>query len=692
VLTLDKITKHYGGRTIFDNASWAMPDDGRVGLVGLNGAGKSTLLRIISELIPLDGGRISRPQRTRVGYLHQDSPEMGGRSVLDETLSALAEMREHDRRRVELEEILATNHSGPEHEAALEELGDVLSELERHGFYDADSRATAVLFGLGFREEDLERDVAEFSGGIRMRIALAKLLLQRPDFLMLDEPTNHLDIEARNWLEEYLEKYEGGIILVSHDHYFLDRVTRRTVEVSRGALTEFNGNYSFYLVERERRFHADLAAYEKQRVEIEHVEAFISRFRYQASKSKLVQSRIKQLEKVDRLQTPVGLEKPPTIKFPECDRGARRVVELTNAVKRYGELTVYSGVSIEIERGSRIALVGPNGAGKSTMIRMLAGVDDLTEGERVVGDKVVMGYFAQNLAESLDYETTVLEELSRSAQGMTSTEIRNLLGAMLFSGDEVQKRVGVLSGGERARLALAKVIARRNNCLLLDEPTNNLDIVAKETLLEALRRFPGTVIIVSHDRHILNQLVTQVVEVGHGHAVRYLGNYDDYLAKKATEDSRPVQGAAKPGSDGARNRLTQVGSSVAPDASANGICPAAQANGHASNAGNPAIMSATPPMPSSNAHRNGHAKAAAPANNATVRNRSREARIRAEIETQIETKETERAGLATEMNDPNFYLQRKDAKEMIARYELIGREIDKLYEDLVGIEETGAPS
>jgi ATP-binding cassette subfamily F protein 3 len=292
----------------------------------------------------------------------------------------------------------------------------------------------------------------------------------------------------------------------------------------------------------------------------------------------------------------------------------------------------------------------------------------------------------------LDYETTVLEELSRSAQGMTSTEIRNLLGAMLFSGDEVQKRVGVLSGGERARLALAKVIARRNNCLLLDEPTNNLDIVAKETLLEALRRFPGTVIIVSHDRHILNQLVTQVVEVGHGHAVRYLGNYDDYLAKKATEDSRPVQGAAKPGSDGARNRLTQVGSSVAPDASANGICPAAQANGHASNAGNPAIMSATPPMPSSNAHRNGHAKAAAPANNATVRNRSREARIRAEIETQIETKETERAGLATEMNDPNFYLQRKDAKEMIARYELIGREIDKLYEDLVGIEETGAPS
>jgi ATP-binding cassette subfamily F protein 3 len=616
---------------------------------------------------------------------------MGGRSVLHETLSALTEMREHDRRRVELEEILASNHSGPEHDAALEELGEVLSELERHGFYDADSRATAVLFGLGFREEDLARDVAEFSGGIRMRIALAKLLLQRPDFLMLDEPTNHLDIEARNWLEEYLEDYEGGIILVSHDHYFLDRVTRKTVEVARGALTEYNGNYSFYLVERERRFLAELAAYEKQREEIEHMEAFISRFRYQASKAKLVQSRIKQLEKVERLQSPLGLEKPPTIKFPDCDRGARRVVELRDAIKRYGELTVYSGVSIEIERGSRIALVGPNGAGKSTMIRMLAGVDELTAGERIVGDKVVMGYFAQNLAESLDYETTVLEELSRSAQGMTSTEIRNLLGAMLFSGDEVQKRVGVLSGGERARLALAKVIARRNNCLLLDEPTNNLDIVAKETLLEALRRFPGTVLIVSHDRHILNQLVTQVIEVGHGHAVRYLGNYDDYLAKKAQEEARAAQGVANH-RDGARSRLTQVGNSVAPETSANGATPAAGAavavNGKVG--GKVAHVGAAHSAVAPSGQRNGRNKPTSAIDREADRRRSQNARKRTEIEATIEKKETERAGLAGEMNDPNFYLARKDAKEMIARYELLGREIDQLYADLVGIEDSNA--
>ena len=412
MLTLDKISKSYGGRVIFDAVSWSMNDDARVSLVGLNGAGKSTLLRIIAGGVEPDSGRVSRPQRSRVGYLEQDAPEMGGRSVLDETLSGLAEMRALDRRRLELEEVLANANAGAAHDSALTELGDVLHELERHDFYTADSRATSVLFGLGFKEEDLARDVAEFSGGIRMRIALARLLLQRPDFLMLDEPTNHLDIEARNWLEDYLDEYEGGIILVSHDHYFLDRVTRRTVEVARGMLTEYSGNYSYYLGEREERFALELAAYEKQRTEIEHMEAFISRFRYQASKAKLVQSRIKQLEKVERLKPPPGLEKPPSIAFPACERSARRVVELKSAVKRYGELTVYDGISVEIERGARIALVGPNGAGKSTMIRVLAGIEPLTAGERFAGDRVAIGYFAQNLSESIDYSQTVLDELA----------------------------------------------------------------------------------------------------------------------------------------------------------------------------------------------------------------------------------------------------------------------------------------
>jgi ATP-binding cassette subfamily F protein 3 len=680
VLTLDNISKSYGGRVIFDGVSWSMTDDARVSLVGLNGAGKSTLLRMIAGKIEPDSGRITRPQRSRVGYLEQDVSEMGGRSVLEETLSGLAEVRTLDRRRVELEEILARETSGPAHEAALNEYGDVLHELERHDFYSADSRATAVLFGLGFKDEDLVRDVAEFSGGVKMRIALAKLLLQCPDFLMLDEPTNHLDIEARNWLEDYLQEYDGGIILVSHDHYFLDRVTNHTVEVARGNLADYAGNYSYYLEERERRFEAELAAYEKQRGEIEHMEAFISRFRYQASKAKLVQSRIKQLDKVERLKPPPGLEKPPAIAFPGCERSARRVLELRNAVKRYGELSVYDGVSLEIERGARIALVGPNGAGKSTMIRLLSGADELTAGERVVGDRVKIGYFAQNLAESLDYSRTVIDELSRDAQAMTTSEIRNLLGAMLFSGDDAKKRAGVLSGGERARLALAKVIAKRNNSLLLDEPTNNLDIVAKETLLEALRRFPGTVVIVSHDRHILNQLVTEVIEVGHGHAIRYLGNYDEYLAKKASEEARAAAPAPAP--------AAPVEIVVARDAAA----PAASqrreqrpgpnlsdANGAANHAGNGSISPA----------RDNRRDPGRQADRDAQRNRTRAAKQRAALEAEIEKKETERGTLASEMNDPNFYLARKDANEMIARYNLLGRDIDRLYEELVNFDQAG---
>ncbi|MDB5107246.1 MAG: transporter ATP-binding protein, partial [Candidatus Binatus sp.] len=364
MLSLDNLSKSYGGRKILDQVSWSMGDDGRVGLVGLNGAGKSTLLKMIAELMPPDSGRIARPQRSRVGYLAQDAPEMGGRAVLAETLSALDRMQALDLRRQELEQLLAHEHSGPAHDAALEEYGEVLTELERHDFYSADSRATSVLYGLGFTESDLERDVSEFSGGIRMRIALAKLLLDAPEFMMLDEPTNHLDIEARNWLEDYLVAYQGGIILVSHDRYFLDRVTKRTVEVSRGRLTEYVGGYTRYLVAREERFALEMAAFEKQRAEIEHIESFISRFRAQASKARLVQSRIKQLEKIDRLEPPEGSQKPPAITFPRCERSTRRVFELKGAVKKYGELAVYDGIDLTIERGARLALVGPNGSGK----------------------------------------------------------------------------------------------------------------------------------------------------------------------------------------------------------------------------------------------------------------------------------------------------------------------------------------
>jgi len=663
MLALDKISKFYGGRAIFENVSWAMPDDARVGLVGLNGAGKTTLLKMLAEGIAPDSGRIARPQRSSVGYLPQDAPEMRGRSVLDETLSALSEMQALDKRRVELEDILEKHHSGNAHDAALAELGDVLSDLERHGYYEADSRAKAVLFGLGFVEADLARDVAEFSGGIRMRIALARLLVRRPEFLMLDEPTNHLDLEARNWLEEYLSDYPGGIILVSHDRYFLDRVTDRTVEVGRARLIEYQGGYSAYLVQCEQRYQAELAAYENQRAEIEHMEAFISRFRYQASKAKLVQSRIKQLEKIERLEPPVGSDKPPAIHFPACDRGARRVFELHGAVKRYGELTVYDGIDLTIERGARVALVGPNGAGKSTLMKMLAGIEPMTAGTRVVGTGIQIGYFAQNLAESLDYGETALQELSDAAEGMTGIEIRGLLGAMLFSGDDALKRVGVLSGGERARLALAKVLAHRNNCLLLDEPTNNLDIVAKDTLLEALHRFPGTVLIVSHDRYLLDELTSETIEVGQGHATPYLGNYEYYLAKKAQSES-----AAAASDNHGDTRAANDTRASAPRTSR--MIQARAANS-ANVSDTVAKDGASIPVKAR--------KASRPTD-------THRARRRQTLETDIERKEAERASLGEQMNDPNFYLQRADANQLIAAYERLGREIERLYEELVSLD------
>jgi len=448
-----------------------------------------------------------------------------------------------------------------------------------------------------------------------------------------------------------------------HDRYFLDRVTTRTVEVSRGRLTEYVGGYSRYLVAREERFALEMAAFEKQRLEIEHMESFISRFRYQASKARLVQSRIKQLDKLERLEPPEGSQKPPAISFPKCERSTRRVFELKGAVKRYGALTVYDGVDLTIERGARIALVGPNGSGKSTMMKLLAGVEAMTGGERIVGASVRTGYFAQNLAESLSYEKTVLEELSDSAHGRTMAEIRSILGALLFSGDDVYKRVEVLSGGERARLALAKVLARPNNCLLLDEPTNNLDIVAKDTLLDALRRFPGTVIIVSHDRFILNELVTEVLEVGQGHALRYLGNYDQYLEKKAQTDAAPP-----PSSQPMRSGPVQL----------------RDTRGNNGNASRP---KKSEPRKVAQPANGGHP---AKDDRDAVRRRERIARQRSQIESGIEQRETERAALSTEMDDPNFYLARKDADDLIARYERLGREIEKLYADLVKFDEAAS--
>jgi ATP-binding cassette subfamily F protein 3 len=544
VLNLGGVSKRYGGQIVLADVTWAVPDGARVGLTGPNGAGKSTLLRILAGEIEPDAGVVALPRGARVGHLPQHVLGARGVSVRSHALAAFADLHALEERREALEHELATvppeNREYPE---LMDRYVAVCEEWDHRGRYDTEAEADAVLGGLGFHPEDLERDCGALSGGWQMRVALAQLLLRRPDVLLLDEPTNYLDLEARTWLEGFLAAYPGTIIMVAHDRYFLDVTVDHIAEVLHGRVTDYPMNYSRYLAERETRLEQARAAYENQKAEIERVEAFIHRFRYQASKAALVQSRIKQLEKIERLPPPDGHERTLKVRLPEAPRSGRVVLELKGAEKRYGTTRVYEGVDVLVERGQRIALVGPNGAGKTTLLRLLAGVLPLDAGERRVGHNVRTAYFAQDLAEMLAPERTVLEEMMSVASVETAPHVRALLGAFLFSGDAVEKRVGVLSGGERSRLALAKLLLEPASCLLLDEPTNHLDLTAKEVLLDALRAYGGTLVIVAHDRYLLDQVPTQVIEVGGGRAVRYLGNYEDYLRAKAAHEARVASAA-----------------------------------------------------------------------------------------------------------------------------------------------------
>jgi ATP-binding cassette subfamily F protein 3 len=546
VLNLAGIAKRYGPQVVLADVTWSVPDGARVGLTGPNGAGKSTLLRIIAGEVEPDAGTIALPRGAQVGYLPQHVLGTRGVTVRAHALAAFADLHALEERRTSLEHALATvPPDGADYGPLMERYMAVCEEWDHRGRYDTESEADAVLCGLGFRPDDLARDCAELSGGWQMRVALAQLLLRRPDFLLLDEPTNYLDLEARTWLEEFLVQYPGTLIMVAHDRYFLDVTVDHIAEVLHGRVTDYPMNYSRYLAEREERLEQARKAYEDQKAEIERIEAFIHRFRYQASKAALVQSRVKQLEKIERLPPPDGHERTLKIRLPEAPRSGRAVLELKAARKRYGDVAVYDGADVLIERGQRVALVGPNGAGKTTLLKLLAGVLPLDGGELRVGHNVKIGYFAQDHAEMLDPGRTALEEMMSVADVETAPHVRKLLGAFLFSGDAVEKRAGVLSGGERSRLALAKLLLEPSNCLLLDEPTNHLDLTAKEVLLAALLEYAGTLVIVAHDRYLLDRLPTQVVEVGAGHAVRYLGNYEDYLRAKERQAAAPAPCAAR---------------------------------------------------------------------------------------------------------------------------------------------------
>jgi ATP-binding cassette, subfamily F, member 3 len=538
MLSLQNAGKRFGPRVLFLEANWLIRARERTALVGANGTGKSTLMKVLAGLESLDYGTLQQTRGMSVGYLPQEGLRLTGRSVFEECLTVFDELRDMEREIERLAGQLAVlDHAGQEYESAAERFSMLQERFHTLDGYALDAQVGGVLTGLGFGKEDWARQTDEFSGGWQMRIALSKLLLAKPNLLLLDEPTNHLDLETRNWLEDYLKSYPFGYILISHDRYFLDVTIDRTVEIWNKRLNIYQGNYTKYLSQKDERRTQLEAAYRNQRIQIEHLETFINRFRAQATKAKQVQSRIKELEKIERIEIP---EEEPVIhfKFPQPPPSGRTVVEAENLSKTYetngssGPKQVLTNVNFTIERGDRVALVGVNGAGKSTLIRLLTGDETPTTGRVKLGHNVVSEYFAQDQYKVLNGDARMLDDISRAALKVPEQALRSLLGCFLFTGDDVFKPLGVLSGGERNRYALARILVSPSNFLLLDEPTNHLDMRAKDVLLEAIAAFSGTVVFVSHDRYFIDRLATRVLEVEGGAVTSHEGNYEDYLRRK----------------------------------------------------------------------------------------------------------------------------------------------------------------
>jgi ATP-binding cassette subfamily F protein 3 len=555
MLQIQGLTKAYAGRVLFEDVTWNVADEDRIGLTGPNGAGKTTLMRLVTRKESPDEGSISMPKGTTVGYLPQDGLHHSGKTLREEALSAFAAVlsvgEEMERLEHEMSEL------SPESESYLDVMqryGECREEWERKGGFSMEARAEEVLLGLGFLKDQLDAPVESFSGGWQMRIALAKLLLEQPSILLLDEPTNHLDLEARNWLEDFLNAYPHAVIMVSHDRYFLDRVVERITEIDRRRLVDYSGNYTRYQEVRKKRLEELRARAARQRDEIEKMQRFISRFRAKASKAKQVQSRVKMLEKMELIEVPPE-RKLMRLRLPEPERASRVVIEVDGLDKSYGKTSVFQKARLVVERGDRLALVGPNGVGKSTLMRLLSGTETLDAGEVKLGHNVTTGYFSQERYD-LSPDKTVLESMTEVSPVGKVGELRSILGAFLFHGDDVEKKVRVLSGGEKSRLALARMLLKPANVLLLDEPTNHLDLDSKAILLEALDAYKGTILFVSHDRYFLDSLATKVAEIGHGEIAIHWGGYPDFLRAKDKETlaaeagDEPVDGAATKGEQG----------------------------------------------------------------------------------------------------------------------------------------------
>ena len=669
MIQLSELSKSFGDRTLLDRVTWQIDDGDRVGLCGPNGAGKTTLLKMLAGLEEVDVGAIIKPADLTIGYLPQDGLTHSGRTLFEEASSAFQPLLDMKAEMHDIEHRLGdTSVPQAEHDAMLVRYSELQDRFRLADGYSMDLRIATVLRGLGFSPEDGDRPAETFSGGWQMRIALAKLLLGRPNLLLLDEPTNHLDLDARNWLETYLAQYPYAVILVSHDRFFLDAVVTRITDLTLRTLTDYVGNYSKYVEQRDAMLERLRQAKKDQDEEIARVKLFIDRFRYQATKAAQVQSRIKLLEKV------VPIEVPPERKrihfrFPACMKSGRTVMELKHVRKAYGSLTVFRDLTLHIERGDRIALLGPNGAGKSTLMRMLSGEEPPDSGARTVGHQVVMEYFAQDEATRLEPTLTVYETLEAGSPTDMVPAIRNILGGFLFSGDDIYKKAGVLSGGERTRLAVARMLLRPSNTLLLDEPTNHLDLDSKDVLLDALEDYGGTLIIVSHDRYFIEKLATRVIEIGHGDGIVYPGTYSEFLwHKEHPEGINKTQSPKPKAQSGPKPKAQSIPN------------PKAQSpNSKVQPIPNPTAQSIPEP----------NAQAAAPPSREERKREEAERRRRqrateslhkriAELESRIADREAQIKELETAMSAPGFYDDRDASKAAVDRHQSLMWEVGDL--------------